>query len=108
METRQTHASIHECADGFQMVPLQKRMAAAAIGVDDDGRRAIERRGVRRPAVGVNDGGEAARLVETRFEQQATSAMFVLAWSVTCHPGNENDFLVSGQGVDVQDHHRSQ
>jgi hypothetical protein len=51
MEARQAHAFVHERADCFQMIPLKKRMSAAAVCVDDDGRRAIERCGVRRPAV---------------------------------------------------------
>src|ERR1051326_8121322 len=64
MDAAQADAFLHQSAELFKMLILQRWMSGAAIGVDDNAIRAVERAGVLGPAVAIDDGGNALDLVE--------------------------------------------
>ena len=74
---------------------LNGRMAAAAIGIDQDGGHALEGVIALGPTHVVHFGGDAGQLFEAFLEQQTTGPEFVIARAVTGPAGDEQDFFIS-------------
>jgi len=67
MNARKPNAFFHEGIKLLEVIVLKSWMAAAAVGVNDDGIRAVKCFGIGRPAVAVNDRGYASDFVQTGF-----------------------------------------
>src|SRR5438270_12818152 len=78
------------------MIVLQRGMTGAAVGVDHDAVRAVEGVGVLRPAVAIDNGGDALDFVEAGFEEQAAGAVLMLAGAMARRAGDEDDFFIGG------------
>ena len=95
MEADESDALVHQAAHRLQVVGLQQRVSAAAVGVDDHRGGAVER-GVRivRPAVGVDHRRDPRPVIQARLQQQAARAMLVFAGAVAGPTRDEHNFLV--------------
>ena len=72
-------------------------MASTAVTINDQRRRAGERRlRIPRPAVAIDFRHNAREPVQARFEQQAARAMLVIARAVAWRAGQEDDLFVLG------------
>ena len=79
MQADQPHTLFHQVPDRFQAVVAQERMAAAAVAIDDDCRRAGKGSfRLLRPAVGVNLGNDAGDVIQARFEQETAGAVLMV------------------------------
>src|SRR5215813_4730475 len=93
MNAGEADAFFHEGIELLEVIVLEGGMAATAVCVNDYAIGSIERIGIRRPAVAIDDGGYAWNFIEAGFEQEATGAMFVVAGTVARATGDENDFF---------------
>ena len=77
-------------------------MTAAAVAVNDNGRRAGEGLGRIRPAVAVNHRRDARHLVEAGLEQQTTRAMFMFARTMTRVPAMRTILLSAAKASETK------
>ena len=99
MQADQPDALLHQVPDRLQAVVLEQRMAAAAVTIDDQRRRAGKGRlGILRPAVAIDLRRNAGNLIQAGFEQQTARAVFMLARAVARRAGEEDDLCVLGSG----------
>ena len=100
MQANQANTFLHQLTDGLEVVVPEQRMAAAAVTINDQRRRAGKGRlRILRPAVAIDLRYNARHLVEARFEQQTTRAVLVLARAVARRAGQEDDlFILGGSG----------
>src|SRR3954471_9706472 len=95
MDAAESHALIHEIAQNFQMVLLNRRMPIAAIGINQNRVRPVERIGILRPAIGVNDAGNSSCLIETFLQQQTPGPMLVLPGTMAGSASDKDDLFIS-------------
>ena len=57
-------------------------MSAAAVGKNDDGVGALKGVRLRRPAIGIDHAGDAAKLVQALLEQETPGPVFVRTGAV--------------------------
>src|SRR5581483_1119091 len=94
---------VHDGTEGFEAVVLEHGIGRAAVAIDNDGGGAVENIGIVGPAVGVDGGGNAGKLVEAGFKKKQTGAILVLAGPVAGRASEEDDFFVRGEGGEGQE-----
>jgi hypothetical protein len=78
----------------FRAFGLDRRVAATAVGVDEDRCSAVERARFVRPTVRVNHGSNSGNSVEALLQEQRAGAKFVIAGAVARPARDENDFFI--------------
>jgi hypothetical protein len=87
-------ALLRKSAEDLFVLLLNRRMSSAAIGVDDDGIRAIEGVLDLWPAIGINRDTHARDASKALLEQKAASAKFVHSRWMTWLAGDEDDLFL--------------
>ena len=90
------HAALRKRVDLGEPAALEHRMAAAAVGEKEDRIGVVERRGIGRPAPGVNGRHERqAGGIEALLKQQRARAVLVLARRMAGLAGDHHELLTA-------------
>ena len=90
---------LHQLPDCLEAVVLEERVSAATVAINNNSRRAGKSSSrILRPAVAIYLRGYPGKAIQAGFQQQTTSAMFMLARSMAWRTSEEHDLCVPGGG----------